>query len=232
MAESGPQIWLEQIIRAATFAGVKFLPTAIVLACLASGGNAAVTLNQIETFGGVHEWTSGSANPNPPVVLVDSGPLGPGDNALRVTSNGGTGAGSRLVVFNETLWTGDYIASGILAIAADLRNSGTTTLSFRLGFDGPGGKFVTAASTVAAFSGWAHRIFDISPASLISAGGSNAAATLAGVTELRILHSSTVDYRGAQISSGFLVDNIQAVPEPGTGALLCLAGAGLLFRKR
>lgn len=211
---------------------MKFLRRVAVFSCLLATADAAVTLNQIETFLTQNGWDSGDPNPNPPALAANSGPLGSGDNALRVTSNGGTGPGSRLIVFNTTAWTGDYLAAGILALSADLRNSGSTTLSMRVAVDGPGGKFVSAPAVITAFSGWVHSVFDIRPASLISAGGSDAAATLAGVTELRILHSSTVDYRGARISSGFLVDNIQAVPEPATAVLLCLAGAGVLFRKR
>jgi len=212
--------------------GVKFLRRAVVFCCLLATGNAAVSLNQIETFSAQNGWDSGDPNPNPPVLVANSGPLGAGDNALRVTSNGGTGPGSRLIVFNTTVWTGDYLAAGILALAADLRNSGSTSLSMRVAVDGPGGRFVSTAMVITAFSGWLHSVFDIRPASLTSVGGSDAAATMAGVTELRILHSSSADYRGARISSGFLVDNIQAVPEPAAAAIWCLAGAGMLFRKR
>ncbi len=211
---------------------MKFLRHIAVSCCLIAATDAAVVLNQIENFSARNGWDSGDPNPNPPVLAANSGPLGSGDNALRVTSNGGGGPGSRLIVFNTTAWTGDYPAASITALVADLRNSGSTSLSMRMAFDGPGGKFVSAPTLITAFSGWVHAVFDIKPGSLISAGGSNAAATLAGVTELRVLHSSTVDYRGAQISSGFLVDNIQAVPEPTTVALFCLAGAMLLFRKR
>lgn len=211
---------------------MKFLRRAAVLFCLIAAADAAVVLNQIEIFSAQNGWDSGDPNPNPPSLAANAGRLGSGDNALRVTSNGGTGPGSRLIVFNTTAWTGDYLAAGILALAADLRNSGSTSLSMRVAFDGPGGKFVSTPTVITAFSGWVHAVFDIKPASLVSVGGSNAAATLAGVTELRILHSSAVSYTGAQISSGFLVDNIQAVPEPAVAALFCLAGAMFLFRKR
>ena len=164
--------------------------------------------------------------------MPDSGPFGAGDSALRVTSNGGGGAGGRLLVFNITSWTGNYPAGGITAIAADLRNTGTNTLSFRLAFNGPGGWFVTPASPVAAFTGWVRREFAISTASLVSAGGDNAASTLAAVSELRILHSSAVDFRGALVSGSFMVDGIQAVPEPSPVMLLGLAGLACFLRKR
>lgn len=192
--------------------------------------HAAVTLNQLETFSGIPDWTSGNPNPNPPVIQLDSGPLGAGDNALRVTSNGGSGAGGKLLVFNTTAWSGDYVGAGVLGLTLDLRNGGTTTLQVRLAFNGPGGWFVTPANPVLAFSGWNHLLFDVRPVSLVSAGGSSAANTMGGVTELRVLHSSAVDFKGAAVSSSFLLDNVQAVPEPGGVSLLALAG-GLLARR-
>lgn len=212
---------------------MNFLKPVLAFACLVTAGKGAVTLNQVETFSGVHEWSSGDPNPNPPMVMPDSGPSGTGDHALRVTSNGGSGPGGRLVVFNDSLWTGDYLGAEILAIAARLRNSGTTLLSIRLGFDGPGGRFVTPPVLIAAFTGWTSGIFDIQPRALVSAGGHDAAATMKGVTQFRILHSSAVEFRGAKISSGFLVDDITAVPEPRTAAMLLgFSGAALFLRKR
>lgn len=193
--------------------------------------HAAVTLNQIETFSGSHGWISGNPNPNPPVIQTDSGPLGAGDNALRITSNGGSGAGGKLLVFNESAWTGDYVGAGVVKLALDLRNGGTTTLQVRLAFNGPGGWFVTPSNPVLAFSGWNHLLFDIRPVSLVSAGGSNAANTMGGVTELRVLHASAVDFKGAAVSGSFLLDNVQAVPEPGCASWFALAG-GLLARRR
>jgi hypothetical protein len=195
--------------------------------------NSAVTLNQIETFATLGGWGSGGgANPNPPTILTDSGPLGIGDSSLKVTANGGGGAGSRLVALNTSAWAGDYSGQGIVSLAASLRNLGSTPLSIRVAFNGLGGRFVTDAVLVAAFAGWVQHVFDIRPVSLLSTGGSDAAATMASVSEARILHSSTVDYKGADVSSSFLVDNLQAIPEPHSSMLLLLAGPLLCFRKR
>ena len=204
----------------------------LAAACLRATLHAAVTLNQLENFSGIHEWSSGNPNPNPPVIVAGSGPLGTGDNSLRVTSNGSNAAGGRLIVFNETLWTGDYTAAGVLSLTADLRNNGTTTLSMRLALNGPGGWFVSTVAPVTAFSGWTSQVFDVRPAALVSAGGGDAAATLAAVSELRILHSAAVDHRGAKLSSSFLVDNIRAIPEPAAVMMICLASGLLFFRKR
>jgi hypothetical protein len=193
---------------------------------------AAVMLGLFETFSGTHDWTGGDPNPNPPVTVPDSGPLGGGDSSLRVTSNGGSGPGGKLVVFNNSLWTGNYNAAGITGIAADLRNTGANTLSFRLAFNGPGGWFVTPATHVAPFTGWVRREFEIRPPSLVGVGGSDAAATLAAVRELRIVHSSAADFRGAQMTGSFMVDGIQAIPEPSAWLFAAMAGIGTFFRKR
>lgn len=193
---------------------------------------AAVTLNQLETFSGAHDWTTGGSNPNPPVIQLDSGPTGAGDHALRVTANGGSGAGGKLLVFNESAWTGDYVGQAIVNLALDLRNGGTTTLQIRLAFNGPGGWFVTPTNPVAAFSGWNHLLFDLRPASLLSAGGTGATSTMSGVTEVRVLHSANVDHKGAAVSGTFLLDNILAVPEPAFTSYALLAGCVLAWRKR
>ena len=61
---------------------------------------------------------------------------------------------------------------------------------------------------------------------------SGPAATLAAVSELRILHSAAVDFRGAKVASSFMVDNVRAIPEPSAVLLIGLTGVLLLFRKR
>lgn len=203
-----------------------------MLILAAAHARSAVTLNQIETFAGAHEWESGDPNPSPPAIQQDAGPLGGGDHSLRVTANGGSGAGSRLIVFNQSAWTGDYSGQGIVSIAANLRNNGFNPLSIRLAFNGPGGWFVTPAEPLPAFGGWSRILFDIRPSALLSAEGTDVAATMAGVTQLRILHASTPTFRGASVSGSFLVDDIEAVPEPGSLAMLALAGAFTAIRKR
>lgn len=208
------------------------LKFAVLLLISSMVTRAAVTLNQHESFSGLHQWTSGNPNPNPPVVQNDSGPAGTGDHALRVTSNGSGGAGGRLLVFNETTWTGDYPGQGITHLQLDFRNGGSTTLQMRLALNGPGGWFVTPAKAVAAFSGWNPLLFDIRPGSLVSAGGSSATTTLAAVSEVRVIHSSTVNFRGAAVSGTFLLDNVRAVPEPENLVLTSLAGCLLARRKR
>ena len=205
---------------------------ALLLSTMSLASRAAVTLYQTESFNTFGGWTSGNPNPVPPVLQPDSGPSGSGDSALRITANGSSsGPGGKLVVFNRTSWTGDYTTAGIVSIAADLRNLGNTNLSVRLAFNGPGGWFVTGIAPVARFGGWSSADFDLRPSALTAvSGGTNAAATLAGVTEMRILHSSAADHQGAIVSGILLVDKLRAVPEP--SALGLLAGSLLIFLKR
>lgn len=208
---------------------VKFMLCFLIATITA---DAAVTLYQVETFLDFGGWGSGSPNPNPPQLLANSGPLGSGDFSLKITANGGSGAGGKLLAYNQSAWTGDYSGQGITSIAASLRNTGSTSLSIRFAFDGPGGWFVTTAAPVAAFAGWSLKVFDINPSSLLSAGGTDASLTMGAVTEIRVLHSNSVDYKGAQLSGSFLVDNIQAAPEPNSCMLLTLAGPLLFLRER
>lgn len=209
-----------------------FIITGMLAATLGSA-EGAVTLGQVENFSGSHAWEVGAPSPLPPQVVADSGPLGTGDSALLLTANGSTGAGGRLIAFNETLWTGDYLSAGILSLAANLRNGGNSALAVRLALNGPGGWFVSGATDVPLFTGWVNGVFDLRPQALVSAGGSNAAATLAAVSELRILHSDLPDFRGARVTGSLLIDNLTAVPEPSSAVLgLCMAGIGCFFRKR
>jgi hypothetical protein len=198
----------------------------IVVPC----AHGAVTLFQTDDFNALNGWTSGNQNPNPPAILADSGPLGGGDSALRVLANGGQ-AGGRLVTFNQTTWTGDFTGEGVVTITTDLRNLGTLSLSVRIAFNGPGGWWITAAESVPPFAGWSSHDFDIRASALIaSEGGTSATATLADVTEMRILHSPNPDHTGIALSSTMLVDNVTAVPEP--SALLLFAWTPLLLKRK
>jgi hypothetical protein len=192
--------------------------------------HGAITLFQTENFDTLGGWRSGNQNLNPPTLLADSGPLGGGDTALRVLANGGQ-AGGRLVTFNNTTWTGDFTSAGVVTITADLRNLGTSALSVRIAFNGPGGWWITAAEAVPTFAGWSSHDFDIRASALVASdGGTSAVATLADVTEMRILHSPDPDHTGTTLSSTMLIDNVTAVPEP--SALLLFASIPLLLKRK
>lgn len=189
-----------------------------------------VVLFQLESFDSPSAWSAGNPHPTPPVIRANAGPTGGGDSSLEISARPGSGAGSRLAAFERDLWTGDYLGAGVHQLTMDLRNDSLPESIIRLGLNGPGGWFVTEAVTLPRFSPWTPAAFDLQPGALLSAGGTDATATLGEVTELRILHNPDVSFRGAEGQRLVFVDNIRAVPEPSTTALLLL---GLVFlRKR
>jgi hypothetical protein len=178
---------------------------------LASAAALAVSLGQTDDFqaGTTQGWTSGPANPNPPVWVGAGGPDGVGDGFLRVEANGGNAAGGNLVAFNTTQWAGDYLGAGVGAVRVDLRNLGASPLVVRLLLEGPGGGYYSIdASALRADSGWRGVTFQLGAAAL--SGGFDAEATLSSVTKLRILHAPTL--AGVEPVDGVLgIDNITAV---------------------
>ena len=175
----------------------------------------AIVPNQFDNFedGTTQGWGSGGPNPNVPTNIATGGPAGTDDNYLRVTSNGGSGAGSKLVVMNSTQWTGDYLAAGVTSVSMHVRNFGSTTLSMRIALQGPGGDFWSVNPVVvAASSDWQPISFSVQAANLT--GGANVNSTLNGVSEVRILHSVAGGFKGDVVVSQIGIDNISAAAQP------------------
>src|SRR5690606_29451252 len=117
----------------------------------------AIEAGQSDDFqdGTTQNWTSGAVNPNPPTVIMNGGPSGSGDAYLNIIANGSAGAGGRLVVFNQSQWTGDYLTAGVSTISMHLNNTSAQSLSMRIVLRGAGGNFWSADPVVlAAQSGW------------------------------------------------------------------------------
>ena len=98
-----------------------------------------------------------------PEVVATGGSAGAGDQYLKITSQGGSGPGSRLVVLNASQWTGNFLF--ISGIGMDLINLGATDLQIRLLFEDPmGGPPTDEAVSTSPFllpagSGWVHAFF-------------------------------------------------------------------------
>ncbi|MGB0775396.1 MAG: hypothetical protein ACPG32_07655 [Akkermansiaceae bacterium] len=191
----------------------------------------AATLNLTSDFESDRDgWVHPVNSPNQTMVQSD----GPFNQVLYVSSSGGSSAGSRLVVPNDsTAWIGDYTAAGITAVEMDLVNNSSSTLMMRLGIEGGGpGNRWTSSSPVTLNSSDRGR-FRLEFSDLSSAGGNDLSAALANVSQIRILHTtSTGEWKGDNVSASFIVDNITLVPEPSSLAFFLITAATLLPLRR
>ena len=178
----------------------------------------AIALGQVDDFedGTTAGWSVGTPSPNPPTNVTSDGPAGVDDSFLRLTSIGSGGPGSRLISFNRNQWTGDYITTGVAAIALDLRNSGTSPLKIRVSLQGSNsGRFSSITPIeLAAGADWANYTLPIGPSDLSALGSGVYSDVLSNVAEMRILSSPSPNFIGEAINAVLDVDNITAVPEP------------------
>lgn len=174
--------------------------------------NAQVNPGQIDDFenGTTENWTDGGSSV-PPVNISTGGPAGANDNYLSDPSLGGGGPGSKMVMFNDQQWAGNYSGNNIIAIRFQARAL-TNTLNLRIAFDGAGGRICTTnAVTIPAGSPWTNYEIPIfeTDFTLVS-GGANVAQTLADVTDMRILSNSNPAWQGESIVATLEIDNIEA----------------------
>jgi hypothetical protein len=226
--------------------GVAPILSLLCLVVLHSGTAWAASVGQMDDFedGSRQGWQMGfiDATNNNMTNVADGGPAGAGDNFLQVFSDGTAVASGRLTFFNKNQWTGDYLGAGVTSITMHMRNlSPRAPLNMRLGVNGDGGLFVTAASlALAGGSGWTTAAFSILPDDLTSVSGRagpagfDAMATLGNVTELRLLNSASPDWTGLPVSATLGIDNIRVVPLPPAAWLFvsALLGLGAVQRRR
>ena len=155
----------------------------------------------------------GASPPNPPANISTGGPSGVGDNFLSYTTiTPPPTAGSRLVIINQNSnWARNYTADGIIEIRFNVKVT-TNDLNLRVALDGGGGRIGTTNSVlVTAGSGWQTVSIPVRPTDMqLLSGGSDISATLAAVTEIRILSNTSPDHRGEIIIATLDIDNIQA----------------------
>jgi len=218
---------------------------AVIVAGLMATDALAISTSSLDTFAATNEgWQIGGAGVQPTQV---SG-TGPDSQIgyLSHFSDGGGSQGKWLMWNDQPRWQGDYTAAGVtgISLAANV-SSGSSPVSMRIAFDGPGGWF--ASSPVSVGGGWNTYSFSLTQAGFthVAAGGGTGtfADTMAGVTRFEVLSGTgAVGYRagGDIVQAGnstntILIDNIAAVPEPSTTAM-ALAGLACggytLFRRR
>jgi hypothetical protein len=189
---------------------------------------SALTLGQIDDFQDdtSQNWGIGVG---PVTNIVNGGPTGAGDHYIQATSLGGSGAQSRMVILNSSQWLGDYVDAGITGIAMDFNNFSSQQLSMRLAFfvNSSTGYVSTTPFSLAANSGWEHTSFSLNSADFTAVGSPGDFNTLLSNFngQLRILSSTSPSLRGDSIAATLGIDNVQAIPEPGT---FVMVGVGIL----
>lgn len=221
-------------------ASLLFAAAALSLALLVAEGALGITLDQQDDFetDTAEGWSSGFSDVP---VDPDGGPLGEGDAHLVPQAFGGAQAGSRLTIFNDSHWTGDYPAAGVGAIALDVLHVAGSDVSLRLSLTAESGTVASAVPMVVSPPAvWETIELSLDPADLLFLGGSgDIASVLAGAVHLRIFHSSDTPVlgqggfaRGGTITATIGIDNVTALPEPSgpLAATVCLAATVWLAR--
>ena len=180
-----------------------------------------VVAGHLDNFedGTVQGWNIdlfGAGAPNPPININTGGPAGVDDNFLQYTTTGNPGGpGSKMIVFQfDSNWMGNYTSQSIVAIKLDVKAE-ASNINLRVAFNGDGGEMCTTnAIVIPAGSGWNSVTIPITSSDFtLVDGGSNVSATLANVTEMRILSSPTPAWRGQAfpgVPTTMGLDNITA----------------------
>jgi hypothetical protein len=196
----------------------KGLTALALLACAAFPQHArAIAFGQVDTFqnGTTQGWEEGGVSPNPPTNIATGGPAGAGDRYLQNISSGGSGAGSRMVMFNAAQWTGDYRTKGIDRITAQLANFGSTTLYMRVAIRGGSNSAVYCSGSpfiLPPDGRWRSVNFDLTAATMANVGGANTLdEVLSNVIEVRILSAiGGASFTGDPTAATLGIDNITA----------------------
>lgn len=203
---------------------------------MTAAANAQISFGQIDDFqdGTTQGWGGGPGSSN----VATGGPAGAGDAYLQVIGTGGFGQGSRVATFNDTQWPGDYVAAGVDAIQVDMANFGASNLEMRavLFFTASGDWTSTNTTVIPADGIWRSYTFGLGAGDLTQVGGVGShAAALASVGRLMFRHQPGAPAGiggGVPIAGTLGIDNITAIPEPSSVALLAIGGLALLRRKK
>jgi len=106
--------------------------------CVAAASHGQVSATNHDDFqdGTTQNWLNGGMATDP-VNVPTGGPAGAGDAYCQSSGTGIPGPGGNPSMFNDTQWTGDYLAEGIVAITADIANFGPNEVDMRIVLHGP-----------------------------------------------------------------------------------------------
>jgi hypothetical protein len=177
----------------------------------------------------------GPNSPQLPFAVSTGGPQGANDGFVQAVSTGTSGANSKMIMFNQDQWTGNYVAAGVTQITAELANLGANPLSMRIAIqDNVGSEYgSTVASALPADGQWHLISFNLSASGLsLIQGSSSPTQALSNVGMLRILSAANgPSFIGDTVAATLGADDIAAVPEPIT-VLPVLIAMSLFLRRR
>jgi hypothetical protein len=199
-----------------------------------AGSAQTITLGQIDDFQSLMTvgWTMGPNSPQLPFVVNTGGPLGANDAFVKAVSTGTTGANSKMIMFNQQQWTGNYISAGVTGITTEMANLGSNPLYMRVAIQDTFGSEYgsTTAVPLPPDGHWYPVSFDMTASGLsFIQGGSSLNTALSNVGVLRILSAKNgPQFVGDTVQATLGVDDISALPEPSITPVivaftLCLA---------
>jgi hypothetical protein len=194
---------------------------------LSAASAFGVVIGQIDTFqDGLDNWQGGVGGL---AVAPTGGPAGAGDQYLQLSS-GASPLPPRMTAFNDSQWLGNFTAAGVTAVAMDLLNSGTNSLSMRVAIrEGTGSSTTPGYASTTPFvlppdGLWHHTVFNLNATSLTGFNSPQPLSVdLANVKDFRILESAAPAGVGDMVTAQVGVDNVTAVPEPSALVLIVIA---------
>ena len=211
---------------------MKWIPLAMLAISM---GAQADYLTQVDRFASSTEGWGGGAN----TTHISTAP---GQGYLQLSRP--LNDRFHIAVNNTAQWSGNLLAGGVTALTMDLRQTmGPDPLAMRLMVWGDGGIWASKNTTPINGS-WASYTFGLSGEDLVfvthdtggplGPGGSGVLAdTLANVHRIQLRHDAANPTPPGEhpphVAATIGIDNVAAIPEPGTMAYMLCAGTGLFL---
>jgi hypothetical protein len=195
----------------------RFLSALSASVLLAVFPALAIDRNQRDDFedGTAMGWVEGPSSPNDPINVPTGGPSGTGDAFLQNQSTGTGSTGSRMVMFNSSTWSGDWIAAGIVSLRGQMLNLGSGPLNMRIALQGAGAqRYGSAAAVILPADGVWHDV-SFALADLVPIGATTPLSqVLSSVNVLRVLSAAAGPaWEGDRVAAVLGMDNLRAIPE-------------------